>query len=252
MLATALTLAQKHMAVFPCRPRTKWPATANGLKDATVDLDVIRQWWHANPNYNVAIATGAASRIFVIDIDGLDAEIELRKLEAEYGTLPASVEVITARGRHVYFQQPAQEIRNSASKIAPGIDVRGDGGYVLVPPSIHPSGRQYAWSVDTGNSVADAPAWLLTRANGGNSGKLPTPAAEWQSLVRDGVSEGSRNDNLTRLAGYLLRRHIDALVATEIVLAVNDARCRPPLERDEVITIIDSIAAREMKRRGIR
>jgi putative DNA primase/helicase len=182
VLATALTLAQKHMAVFPCRPRTKWPATANGLKDATVDLDVIRQWWHANPNYNVAIATGAASRIFVIDIDGLGAEIELRKLEAEYGTLPASVEVITARGRHVYFQQPAQEIRNSASKIAPGIDVRGDGGYVLVPP----------------------------------------------------------------------RRHVDALVATEIVLAVNDARCRPPLERDEVITIIDSIAAREMKRRGIR
>ena len=70
--------------------------------------------------------------------------------------------------------------------------------------------------------------------------------------MRDGVSEGSRNDNLTRLAGYLLRRHVDALVATEIVLAVNDARCRPPLERDEVITIIDSIAAREMKRRGIR
>ena len=83
-----------------------------------------------------------------MDVDGLDAEVELRRLEAKHGNLPATVEVITTRGRHLYFQTPETSVRNSAGKVAPGIDVRGDGGYVLAPPSIHPSGRRYEWSVD--------------------------------------------------------------------------------------------------------
>ena len=78
----ALRLAGKGLAVFPCRPRDKRPATATGLKDATTDLDVIRQWWRREPQFNLAIATGAVSGIFVVDIDGLDAEVELRRLEA--------------------------------------------------------------------------------------------------------------------------------------------------------------------------
>ena len=148
MLRTAMALAHKGIAVFPCRPQDKRPATANGLKDATTDLDIIRQWWRQEPQFNLAIATGAVSGIFVVDVDGLDAEVELRRLEAEHGEFPSTVEAITARGRHVYFRSPEIPVRNSASKIAPGIDVRGDGGYVLAPPSIHPSGRRYEWSVD--------------------------------------------------------------------------------------------------------
>ena len=79
----------------------------------------------------------------------------MRRLEATHGELPASVEVITARGRHLYFRTPEVPVRNTASKIAPGIDTRGDGGYVLAPPSIHPSGRRYAWSVDAANVITD-------------------------------------------------------------------------------------------------
>ena len=147
---------------------------------------------------------------------------------------------------------PDKEVRNSAGKVAPGIDVRGDGGYTLAPPSIHPTGRAYCWSVDSANTFARPPSWLLDKIAepNGRNGK-PTPPSQWPALVRDGISQGRRNDSLARLAGLLLRRHVDALVAAEIVLAVNDARCRPPLEHDEVIAIIDSIAAREMKRRGI-
>ena len=84
----------------------------------------------------------------MLDIDGDDGEASLRKLEAEHGALPDSVESITGKGRHVWFRINGSPIRNSASTIAPGIDVRGDGGYVLAPPSIHPSGKAYAWSVD--------------------------------------------------------------------------------------------------------
>ena len=106
MLHAALTLAQQGLAVFPCQPRDKRPATERGCLDATTEPVIIRRWWRSNPDYNVAIATGAVSGVFVGDVDGVDAESELRKLEAEHGALPPTVEAITARGRHVYFKMP--------------------------------------------------------------------------------------------------------------------------------------------------
>ena len=101
---------------------------------------------------------------------------------------------------------PDVPVRNSAGKIAAGVDVRGDGGYVLAPPSIHPSGRAYAWSVDTAGAIAAAPDWLLARitehANG--NGKA-TPSSEWRVLLADGIAEGTRDCTLAKLAGHLLR-----------------------------------------------
>src|SRR5262249_23182844 len=153
---------------------------ANGVNAATTDAETIRQWWRQLPEANIGFATGKRSGIFVVDVDGIDAESELRKLEARFGTLPKSVEVITPRpGRHIYFKMPATDIRNSPGKIAAGVDVRGSGGYVLLPPSR--PGRRYEWSVDSANTIADAPAWLLqiiaAPANG--NGKS-TPPSEWR------------------------------------------------------------------------
>src|SRR5215471_1208019 len=162
MLKTARALAEKGMHVFPCVPRNKRPATAHGLKDATTDPLEIEAWWGRDPNYNLAVATGSVSGVFVVDIDGEDAEAELRRLEKEHGQLPATVESVTGRGRHIFFRCPDKPVRNTAGKIAAGIDTRGDGGYVLVPPSMHPSGKRYAWSVDSAASFADAPDWLLS------------------------------------------------------------------------------------------
>ena len=210
MIRTAMALARKGMAVFPCRPQDKRPATANGLKDATTDLDLIRQWWQQEPLFNLAIATGAVSGIFVVDIDGLDAEVELRRLEAEHGGFPSTVEVITARGRHVYFRSPEAPVRNSAGKIAAGIDVRGDGGYILAPPSIHPTGRRYEWSVDCGSSLVEAPAWLLDKVSLQANGVTPAlPPEAWRELVTRGAVEGTRNNAIAKVAGHLLRRRID-------------------------------------------
>src|SRR5262245_42765865 len=104
MIRSALMLAKRKLCVFPCLPYDKRPATANGVKAATTDPDTIRRMWQQDPQFNVGVATGAPSGIFVLDVDGADAESELRKLEAQHGALPSSVEVITARGRHVYFK----------------------------------------------------------------------------------------------------------------------------------------------------
>ena len=248
MLQTARALAEKGLAIFPCRPRDKRPATLNGLNDATTDPIEIENWWHQNPNYNIAIATGAVSGIFVVDLDGADAEAELRKLEAQHGELPATVESITGRGRHLFFKWPETPVRNSAGRIATGIDVRATGGYVIAPPSIHPSGRRYSWSVDSAASFAAAPEWLLSIIAAPENGTA-APASEWRELVCSGIVEGQRNSSAARLAGHLLRRSIDPIVALELLQGWNAMHCRPPLPPDEIITIVDSICGRELARR---
>jgi hypothetical protein len=249
VLRSALTLARKGLHVFPCQPRDKRPATANGVKAATTDLDMIRQWWQQLPTANIGVATGAPSGIFVVDVDGVDAEAEIRKLETQHSALPASVETITARGRHIYFRMPATDIRNSTGKVAANVDIRGTGGFVIAPPSIHPSGRRYEWSVDSANTIAEAPTWLLVKiAPSDGSGNGPTPPSEWRTLVQ-GIGEGARDCSLTKLTGYLLRRHVDPFVALELIRSFNATRCAPPLPDKDIERIVSSVAGLELKRR---
>jgi hypothetical protein len=254
----ALALARRRLAVFPCVPRGKEPATDHGFYDATTDSSLIESWWRRDPAFNIGIRTGARSRIFVVDVDGPDGEAELKRLETQYGTLPTTVESITPRpGRHLYFLwSDKHPVPNTTAKIAPKIDTRGEGGYVLAPPSVHPSGRPYAWSVDSAGTFAAAPQWLFDRINGngtGNgTGNGATPASVWRERARNGAVEGQRNDMLVRLTGHLLRRQVDSIVVLELLLAWNVARCRPPLDDAEVERIVDSICGLELKRRGIR
>src|SRR5262245_4747454 len=249
MVRGALALAGKGLHVLPCLPRDKPPATANGLKAATTNPDTIRQWWQQDPQFNIAFATGEPSGIFVVDVDGIDAEAELRKLEGQHGALPPTVEVITARGRHIWFKMPDAPIRNSAGKLGPGLDIRATGGYVLAPPSIHPSGRRYEWSVDCASAIADAPAWLLQIiADSTNGNGKTTPSSEWRDLIK-GVSEGARDCSLTKLCGYLLRRHVDPFITLELIRVFNATRCAPPLPDKDVERIVSSVAGLELKRR---
>jgi hypothetical protein len=118
-----------------------------------------------------------------------------------------------------------------------------------VPPSKHPTGRRYGWSVDSANAFAPAPEWLLAKITAQSRGN-GNSAGEWRDLVCGGVDEGQRNESLARLAGYLLRRRVDPVVALKMLTAWNMARCRPPLETAEITNIVDSIAARELRRRG--
>jgi Bifunctional DNA primase/polymerase, N-terminal/Primase C terminal 1 (PriCT-1) len=240
MLSAALKLAATGMAVFPCRVRDKRPATANGFKDASRDHEQIRAWWQSEPNFNIGIATGTMSSIFVVDVDDDGGEHELCKL----GVLPDTVEAITARGRHIYFRMPRIQIGNSAGKVAPHVDVRGDGGYVLAPPSIHPSGRRYCWSVDSSSAFADAPLWLLDKLT-----DQPCRRADPSELISD-AAEGQRNDRVARLAGHLLRHRVHIQMTANLLLAWNAQHCIPPLGDDEVLRTIDSISKCESRRRG--
>jgi hypothetical protein len=245
----ALQLAQKGLAVFPCQPRGKEPACDTGLHAATRDAERIDRWWRSIPELNIGIATGAASGIFVLDIDGEDGEGSLFKLESEHRMLPRTVEAITGKGRHCYFRLGEHgSVRNSARQIGAGLDVRGDGGYVIAPPSIHPSGRSYTWSVDAAGEFADAPDWLHTLIGANGNGKPGKPLEHWHATLTQPIHNGERNTTLASVAGKLLHAGLDVILTYDLLMCVNIARCEQPLSASEIEAIVISVGRTHLRK----
>ena len=161
ILEAALEYAERGWRVVPIVPGEKRPAITDWVNKATTDVEVIERWWSANRGCGVGIVTGRESGIFVVDIDGEKGAATLRELEAKHGKLPPTFSVKTGGGYHFYFRYPDFEIRNDASKrLGPGLDIRGEGGQVVAPPTIHPNGTAYK-KAEVELPVAPAPAWLL-------------------------------------------------------------------------------------------
>ena len=143
----ALDYLGRGWSVIPVVERQKRPAVPwKAYQSRLVSEKTLGNWFHRCPDCNVAIVTGALSGLVVLDVDPRHGGKEsLRKLEREHGKLPETMESMTGGGgRHVYFAHPGGEVRNRAN-IEPGIDLRGDGGCIVAPPSIHPSGKRYRW-----------------------------------------------------------------------------------------------------------
>src|SRR6516165_11217578 len=143
MLAAALSFVNRGLPVFPVSAKSKRPLTLRGFKDATTDEAQVRAWWTKRPKAMIGIPMGPRSKMWLFDVDvDLDGPKELAQLTAQYGPLPETLTSSTpGGGSHFYFLWNGANIRNSASKIAPGLDVRGDGGYTIVPPSTRADGR---------------------------------------------------------------------------------------------------------------
>lgn len=151
-----------------CPSPAKHPRTERGLKDATSDEATIRDWWRRWPGANVGVVTGADSGIVVLDVDAGSGGIEsLAELQGEHGDIAETVEAVTGGGGlHLIFRHPgrAHKISNSAKRVGPGLDVRGDGGYIVAAPSGHMSGRAYGWNASPESlSPIAIPEWLLAR-----------------------------------------------------------------------------------------
>jgi hypothetical protein len=173
-LLAALAYARRGWSVFPCRPRDKRPATRNGFKDGTVDKGRIVAGWTRAPLANVAIVTGVASGVIVLDVDPRNGGNEsLAELERRYGELPETPTVRTGGGGHHYYFAALPGSHVKSRKVADGLDLKADGGYILAPPSVHPSGGVYAWSRDFQRTkLVPCPPWLLA----GPPGRRERPA----------------------------------------------------------------------------
>jgi hypothetical protein len=255
----ALGYARRGMRVHPVAADRKVALLHDWPNRATLDPRTIESWWRRWPTANVAIATGGALRLLVVDVDpDAGGESSLSELERERGPLPTTVESVTPRGgRHLYLLVPSGRPMpgNSAGKLGEGVDTRGHGGYVLAPPS-SVNGRRYAWSVDSGNRIAEAPLWLLDVLDRSGANGQATPPEEWLALVTAGVDEGARNQTIARVAGLLFRRLVrskpeEVTLACELVACFNFTKCRPPLGAEELKRTLDSIAAKEMRRREL-
>jgi putative DNA primase/helicase len=171
LLQAALRYAAQGIPVFRLRPDKK-PATKHGFKDATTDEKQIRSWW-AKHAYGIGMATGKPSLRIVLDIDGPKGEASFSKLEAKYGPLPKTLEVRTEHGRHLWLLWPGVRVQcSNDGRFGEGIDMRGDGGYAVVPPTVYESGKgQYA--IVSEAPIAAAPAWLIKLANRKKEKKKP-------------------------------------------------------------------------------
>ena len=242
----ALDYLHRGWSVIPMRKRDKRPAIRwEDFQTVRASEQKVHDWFRRWPEDNVGIVTGAVSGLVVLDVDPRHGgEDSLKTLKREHGPLARTLEVITGgAGRHIYFAHPGGTVRNRVG-IAPGIDLRGDGGCIVAPPSVHPSGKHYQWvnGREPGTvKLAPLPHWLRQLVSNAPQ-RTGHTLGYWRELLRQGVQEGDRNNTIASITGHLLWHGVDQDVVLELMLGWNRVRCRPPLDDDEVARTVQSIA----------
>lgn len=204
----------------------------------------IAAWWQQWPRANVGLVTGAVSGFVAIDLDGAGAGA---LLEAAGVDLGATAMVQTARGRHYLYRHPGGKVGNRARLLddgnGSGVDIRGDGGYIVAPPSVHGTGAIYTWERPP-QDLALLPErlqGLLTQR--AQRDELRTP--DWFTEAWQGAPEGQRNETAARLAGYWLHVTQGNQEATYRAMEHWAGRCLPPMDLQEVRSTIRSVARLE-------
>ncbi len=240
MYDAAIEYAKKGFAVFPLKYRDKVPLTRNGCKDATTDAAQIKAWWQKYPNANIGLATGSVSQnVFVIDLDidedrGIDGYHSLEDWQREHGDFPETWTAITGRGGYHLYYRGNGRIKNRAG-IIDGVDIRGNGGYVVAPPSIHKNGRRYEWEYSPDEfELAKADnnvMYFLNHDDHRQSASFTMPNI---------VSAGQRNQMLFRFACMMQAKGASDQSVFAATMAENESSCLPPLTEQEVRIIVSS------------
>jgi hypothetical protein len=197
LLAAAIAyIEERRWAVLPVAPKGKVPLTRHGLLDATKEREQVERWWRRWPHANIGIATGPPSGLLVVDLDGAEGLGSWARLEARHGVVLTLEAATGGGGVHLVYGYPENiDLGNSAGRLGDGIDTRGRGGYIIAPPSVHPSGRRYAWTGSGEAPVAPAPAWLVDL--------LRPPPPRPTSVKRHGWQPGDDRHQLARFNGLL-------------------------------------------------
>lgn len=259
MLPYALQYAQAGLKVFPLCPCDKVPLKGTkGFHDATDNIDKIKKWWTTNPFYNIGLATG--SGLSIIDVDeGVDeqgrkkeGEQSIKAWQDENGILPDTLTAITGRGgRHLYYK--TTNPYGSATGVLKDVDVRSDGGYVVLPPSIHKNGNRYKFIGDfnvdkivPANETVNKFLALVNSnkavsVNVSNYAETIKIVPQTDILDRLSFDEGSRNDSLFRYGCSLQGKGYDDIKIYDELTKINLGKCNPPLNVEEVNKIYNSV-----------
>jgi hypothetical protein len=238
--------------VFPCIPGTKHPITQHGFKDASTDAAQVERWWSRHPGANVGIA---AQGMLVIDIDGADNPWPGDPDRAADLAGAGAVALTPRGGRHYLFRRPVgKSWKCSTSKLAPGVDVRTDGGYIVAAPSVIEEGP-YRWGEglaldDPLNQLPEPPAWLTAaldalvspESNGVAHGSPTLAHVAAGDAEANAIPAGQRNATLARLAGTMRRVGMGLPEIAAALHQTNRTRCEPPLADAEVDRIAASVA----------
>src|SRR2546425_5691268 len=229
-------------ASIPVRQNAKsalvrWQEFQHRLPTEAERFDWTRRWPHAN----TALLTGAVSGVVVLDVDAQRNGQEALREQP----LPLTRVVRTPSGGwHYYFEHPGRAVP-CVPDLLPGVDLKGDGGYVLTPPSVI-DGRTY--EVDVDEPAVPMPTWLVTLIDQhkiSRNGQRRLPPSEIARLLV-GVGEGQRNQTATKLAGHFLGKGLPAKETLEILRAWN-MRNTTPLEDKELVIVVGSIASRDAR-----
>ena len=263
MVRYALHYASIGLHVFPCHSiqnnkcscgneqcnnQGKHPRTKNGFKDATVDESIIKQWWETYPDANIGCATGAISGIVVLDLD-IKHERSSKEFNEKRLPIPITVSACSGGGgEHFFFKHPVWYVPSTNGKLfGLGVDIKGDGGYVILAPSSHLSGNQYKWLIAPGKEAyAELPQWLSEKIT------ATTPRKDWQAKTATSVPIGLRNTTATEYAGKLLHDlspEVWDISAWDALYTWNQ-RNNVPLDGKELRAVFESIKRKETERRA--
>ena len=214
-------------------PRVRWTE----FMKARATEAMVQEWWRKWPDANVGIVTGPISEIAVIDIDGPEGEESIKSQD-----VPITLTCLTGGGgRHLYYRYPRGGSVQTKTGILRKVDTRGEGGFVVAPPSRHHSGKCYAW-LDSGTRMADFPLAVVAKSDEVHV-KVDTSLGP--------IPDGQRNDTLTRIAGSMLGAGHTLDHVVQHLLLINRVRCHPPLDDGEVLRVVESIASMEMRKKDI-
>lgn len=246
-----------------CESQGKHPRTRHGLLEASTDPAVIRQWWKLWPRANLGLATGV--QFDALDIDGSQALGFLENLDPALTALNGPI-VSTGRGWHLYLSPTG--LGNRAG-LLPGVDWRGSGGYVVAPPSLHPSGQTYQWSQGLELELPSCPQWLMDLLAPQSPPEVPrSPLERPQQVKGNGYAQaaleaecrdvalaanGQRNHTLNRAAFNLGQLVPHVLDEHSVTAALTEAARHTGLSHQEIrVTITSGIRAGSRKPRARR
>lgn len=257
-------------SIFPLAPLSKRPSgkalpkddngkpTWKQYQEQRATLRDVDEWLRAEPDMNLAVATGPISDLALLDLDGPEA---IANLKAAGAQPPKTLLQKSPHGWHGFYRLGGRRIHNSAGLIAPKVDTRGIGGYVVIAPS-RLSDAGYTWHPQP-LPLADAPEWMefperLQPLQAQSAQLQPQIRGRFQvgheAWVRDalanGVPEGQRNQMAARLAGYFHSKGLPDDLNEHLLLALFAPRCAPPLQPREVQEVVQSVARYPVRERG--